>query len=271
MAKPQDNRGSASSAANGNAGRRRRILLGALVFFFGVAVLAGGAFFLFRQWFTGNPRFALRRIELHAHGYFQNNAEELRKILQLEYRRDNLFSLDLAKLRGKVQAIPCVRNCELVRILPDTLRVRISERIPRALLGNPASTWMVDEEGIILNRHQAMPISGTLPVIAGVRPETGFVAGKKLPELASALDLLMRSIRNFPDLAPVLFDVKNPDELQVTFRFQGRRAYRVKFPAAAKNYDYLLLHLQQALINAEATGETRTNINLLFEGTLVFQ
>jgi cell division protein FtsQ len=57
-----------------------------------------------------------------------------------------IFKLDLKEIAQRVEAIPWVRSCEVRRVLPDKLTVRVIERQPVALI-RLDTLYYVDEDG----------------------------------------------------------------------------------------------------------------------------
>jgi cell division protein FtsQ len=57
-----------------------------------------------------------------------------------------VFQLDLKEIAERVETLPWVRSCEVRRVLPDKLSVRVIERQPVALL-RMEKLYYVDEDG----------------------------------------------------------------------------------------------------------------------------
>jgi len=57
-----------------------------------------------------------------------------------------IFKLDLREISQRVEALPWVRSCEVRRVLPDKLRLRVIERRPVALI-RLDKLYYVDEDG----------------------------------------------------------------------------------------------------------------------------
>jgi cell division protein FtsQ len=57
-----------------------------------------------------------------------------------------IFKLDLKEIAHRVEALPWVRSCEVRRVLPDKLTVRVIERQPVALI-RLDKLYYVDEDG----------------------------------------------------------------------------------------------------------------------------
>ncbi|MFZ1728806.1 MAG: cell division protein FtsQ/DivIB [Bacteroidota bacterium] len=80
----------------------------------------------------------------------------------------NLASLDLLAIRGKILENPFIKDVELTRDPPQTLRVDVTERKPIAMLLNvQARDWLLDEDGFVLPASHK-PAVHDLPVITGV-------------------------------------------------------------------------------------------------------
>ena len=221
-----------------------------------------------KRWlFTENPRFAIREIELQNNGFWQNKSKLLASRLDLR-RGDNLFAVRPDVLRERLMRIPSVESCEVTRILPDTIHLRVIERIPRAVLSNPRSEWVVDENGIVIPRLESMSVSLPLPVILGIST-AGVTPGMKLEPLSEALALVMQTVRNFPDISIIAINLRNPEKLEFVMRYRNRKVCRVLMPARNRNLAYLLSVLQTAIIDAERSGETRSTFDLSFDGNVI--
>jgi len=78
---------------------------------------------------------------------------------------DPLLKVDLKKVRRNVVSHPWVKNATVARELPDTLRILVNERVPRAvILGRKFA--LVDVEGVVLGLHAFYPDG--YPVVTGV-------------------------------------------------------------------------------------------------------
>ena len=239
------------------------LLLGAAgIAFFGIY---GARRFLF----SGNDRFRLREIEVRSGGYWQDKAPQLAARIGV-HPGDNLFLLDPGELRRRLLAIPGVENSEVFRILPHTLRLRVIERVPRAVLSNPRSEWVVDETGAVIPRLESMSATVPLPVILGIST-TGVKAGMVLESLRPALELIMLTVRSFPDISIIAVNVRNPERLEFFMRFRGQKSCKVILPVRHQNFTYLLSALQSAIIYAERQGDTRGTFDLSFGRNVIIR
>ena len=76
--------------------------------------------------------------------------KEILSMTQLDRRR-NMLSIDLAKLRSKVEANPWIERAEIRRIFPDRISIKITERKPVAIILLD-HLYYIDGQGVIFTR-----------------------------------------------------------------------------------------------------------------------
>lgn len=96
-------------------------------------------------WVLTAPRFDLKGIEVAAPGPRVTVATVRRALAPVEGR--NLVLLSLDEVAGKVRRNPWVASVEIVKELPDGIRVKVSERRPVALLLAAGTLVWADAEG----------------------------------------------------------------------------------------------------------------------------
>ena len=111
--------------------RRARVRRGVLAL--GVTLVT--AFGLYVLWRAGdwalnilvyqNPAFAIGAVEVQTDGVIA--AAELRRWANVK-PGDNLLALDLVRLKRDLERIPFIATVSVERILPKTLRLRVTER-----------------------------------------------------------------------------------------------------------------------------------------------
>ncbi|HEX4342628.1 MAG TPA: FtsQ-type POTRA domain-containing protein, partial [Verrucomicrobiae bacterium] len=149
---------------------------------------------------------------------------------------DNLFALDLAKVKQHLEMAPMIQSVSVERILPRTLRIAVTERVPVAQVNVPGlragggvqiNVFQLDADGYVMlpldARDRAVPLSqqtDLLPVIAGIEP-TKLQPGRAIrdvPQLQSALELIAAfdhsPMAGLVDLRRV--DVSSPQVLVIT-------------------------------------------------------
>ena len=196
----------------------------------------GGGFALDRLVYE-NESFAVTEMDYRTDGIISENQLQNWGGVRVG---DNLLSLDLLRIKRNIELTPRVKMASVERILPDTLQVRVTERVPMAQIwvwqrggdgpgGYDCVRLQVDESG-----HVMPPIAGrsvvipeqqaewSLPVIAGIELKTlrSLAPGRAadLPKLQSALNLIRAyrrsSLAGEIDLRVV--DLSQPRILRVT-------------------------------------------------------
>ena len=251
----------------------RKKLRGALLVILGLvlitAALIFGMIWLKGALFHRNQRFALREVTVTGSGYWKTHPKELASRLELN-NGINLFSFKLREIRKKILAVPNVESCTVVRILPDTLVIHVTERVPRAFINSPRSPWVLDSKAVVMPRNQVMGNPGRLPVITGVDTRR-ITPGKELRELRTALELIMLTVRNFRDITIYEISIRNPEKMSVLLRYGRFPLCRVLIPVKNKGLSLMLLTLQSAIINTRRAGENKNTYDLSFEGKVVIR
>jgi len=196
----------------------------------------GGAFALNRLVYE-NESFSVRQLDYRTDGII--SIGQLQKWAGVR-AGDNLLRLDLLRIKRDIELAPRVKAASVERFLPDTLQVRVAERVPMAQVW----AWQRDGAGVTdydcvrlqldETGHVMSPIDGrsvvapekqaewSLPVVSGIDLKKlksltpGRLAG--LPKLRAALGLI-GEFRRSP-LAGVVdlrvIDLSQPRILRVT-------------------------------------------------------
>ncbi len=180
-----------------------------------LSVSFGTIFGLYLIWRTGewamnhflyeNKDFAVQQIDVQTDGVVA--VDQLRRWAEVK-PGDNLLALDLSIVKRNLELIPLIKSAAVERVLPRTLRIRVSEREPlaQAYAPQPRSdgqgydmvVYQVDEEGAVMAtlslRQRATPLAQAgeqLPTLAGIDP-INLAPGKKLdsPQVLAALELI---------------------------------------------------------------------------------
>jgi cell division protein FtsQ len=106
----------------------------------------------------------------------------------------NIFKVSLEERKAQLEQLPWVSHATVMRLLPDHLRVSISERTPVAFVRQGSRIGLVDANGVLLD----MPTDGTadthysFPVVTGIGladpPSTRAARMKIYKEFTTALD-----------------------------------------------------------------------------------
>jgi hypothetical protein len=211
-----------------------------------LAVSAGtliGLFLLLRgtEWTLNamvfkNEALSVRRIEVQTDGAIA--PEQIRQWAGVA-KGDNLAKLDLANIRRNLELAPLIKHASVERVMPDTLRLRVTERepmveahvlVPRADdSGYDIAAYYLDDEGYVMlpmekgmQRPLASAAADALPILTGLN-RSDLRPGRPVEsaQVMAALKLI-EAFENSPmfglaDLARI--DLSWPDVLQVTTQY----------------------------------------------------
>jgi cell division protein FtsQ len=108
-----------------------------------VAVVVAGAVWAWRHT-QSDERFAVRSIEID--GAVHTSRAALDRITS-RYVGANLFRMDIARVQQDLGGLGWVRSIDIEKKLPDTLRIKITERRPVALVRSGDRLLYVDRDG----------------------------------------------------------------------------------------------------------------------------
>ena len=93
--------------------------------------------------------FEVRTIETR--GASRASVEEIKSVVRRDVGETGVWQADLPELSKHLEKLPWVRTAVVTRVLPDGIRVRITEREPRAVVRTSAGRFMwVDDDAVYL-------------------------------------------------------------------------------------------------------------------------
>jgi cell division septal protein FtsQ len=150
--------------------------------FGGFACLRGGQWVLDRVAYE-NPAFAISSIEAQTDGVIL--PDQLRRWANVR-PGENLLALDLARVKRNLEMVPMIATVSVERILPKSLRIRVTEREPVGQVnvlrpngrgGVEAAVFHMDVAGFVIQpldpRQRTRPLTqgdDSLPVLKGIKP-----------------------------------------------------------------------------------------------------
>lgn len=190
--------------------RATRLRLGAVA----LAVTFGTVFGLYLFWRAGewtldkfvyeNSEFAIRRVDVQTDGVIA--PDKLRRWSGVR-PGDNLMALDLAAVKRNLELVSTIGSVSVERVLPSTLRIRVTERQPVAQVDVPragaaggiqVAVFQLDADGYVMQpldpRLCVIPLAqirDQLPVIVGLNTYQ-LQPGQRVesPQVLAALQLL---------------------------------------------------------------------------------
>jgi len=141
-----------------------------------------------RVLFTENRQFAIRHFDLKSDGRLK--PRHLREYANLREGL-NLFGVDIGQIRNNLESVPLISSVEVRRQLPDTLKIRVSERVALArLVCDGGLPLAVDREGYVLG--PSYPASA-MPKLYGIlAPELkpgSYIRDEDIRDAIELLDL----------------------------------------------------------------------------------
>jgi len=251
--------------------RTRRVL----VVFSRLVLLAGlcaavylGAREAARRFFFENPDYRVNTIELQTDGTLQR--EQVLKVADLR-EGENIFSVNLARVRERLQRLPQIDEVEVLRKLPAEIDIRMVERKPVAWITGEKqisdpfvseAAFLVDARGVLMKEKKLLPEYLGLPLILGCSSES-LEEGKVVQssEAKTALDLLRLSTRSFMQMRFQIreIDVSKSYCLLVT----DKNHTHVMF--ALDNLEAQLQRLEQFLVYSDDSKQELETVNLLVQ------
>ena len=184
-----------------------------------------------------NAAFAITEIDAHTDGVFA--PEQIRRLSGVKNGR-NLMDLELGNVKRDLELEPHFKSISVERVLPHTLRIRVTEREPIAQVNLPRArqgggldvvVMQLDAEGYVMSpldpRLRSTPlgqVDETLPVLTGVNPLELQGTRKRVEsaQVLSALELIEKfqesAMATAVDLKRV--EVSSPEVL-ITTTSQG--------------------------------------------------
>lgn len=93
--------------------------------------------------------FQVRNIEVR--GTSRGSVDEVQALVRKEVEKTGVWKADLNGMNARLERLPWVRTAVVSRVLPDGIRVRISERVPRAVVRTASGRFRwVDDDAVLL-------------------------------------------------------------------------------------------------------------------------
>jgi cell division protein FtsQ len=129
----------------------------------------------------------------------------------------NIFFVPLSDRKKQLEQIPWVESATVMRLLPNTLRVDVRERVPVAFVRIGSKVWLMDANGVLLEMPpKSAGMKYSFPVIVGAgdsEPLSVRAARMKIfNSLMQSFD--SEGARRSRDVSEV--DLSDPEDVKVT-------------------------------------------------------
>jgi len=132
---------------NQNTGKFLGLLV-PLVFIIGITFCLGFLLFMGYRTATASAFFDVKNVQVR--GLNRASRAEIENIVSRQAAKTGVWNADLAEIKRDVEKLNFVKNAAVSRVLPDGVRVNLTEREPRAVVGLDSGEFWVDDEGVLL-------------------------------------------------------------------------------------------------------------------------
>ena len=198
-----------------------RILLGtgALVVFsvFGISAFA------LRSFLEHDARFRIAGTSnIQATGLAQVSRADMLPVFGEDIGR-NIFFVPLAERRRQLEQIPWIEHATVMRLLPDQIRISVTERKPIAFVREGSLVALVDSNGVVLTEPPAMMAQHhySFPVVTGIN--SGDPIATRRAKMEVYQHLVSELDANGQHLSDQLseIDLNDPEDARVLMPEQG--------------------------------------------------
>lgn len=97
---------------------------------------------------TASDFFDVKTIDVR--GTSRTSKDDVEKIVRSQTEKSGVWNADLNEIKTNVEKLTFVKSAVVSRVLPDGLRVSVSERVPRVVAHLNAGDFWIDDEASIL-------------------------------------------------------------------------------------------------------------------------
>ncbi len=241
----------------------RNVVHGLLIMAVNLAVVAALSYAMLTIWngIRRSRQFAVEHIEIS--GAKRASADMMRRNLSV-FVGQNLFTLNLEAIETALMRDPWVLSSSVKRVLPDTLHVSTTERVPCALAMIEKVAHLLDSTGYVIGPAKGKPEAG-LPMLTGLpAPDTGYLA----EELRRGAGLIERLRRAFPAFANGISEVDLSRQDRITVHTLAGGPRLLLDPALVERNMRRYLGLRDEMTAGAGRAEY---VDLRWEGRITFR
>lgn len=97
---------------------------------------------------TASAFFDVKTIEIR--GVKRASKDEIEKIVSRQTERSGVWNADLTEIRDNVEKLTLVKSAVVSRVLPNTVRVNVNERVPRVIVKINSGEFWADDDAVNL-------------------------------------------------------------------------------------------------------------------------
>lgn len=155
----------------------------------------------------------------------------------------NLVWTDLEEWRGRLLRSPWVRDAALHRVLPSTVEIVVSERLPALIARMDSRLFLADDQGYVIDQYGPQYANFDMPIVDGLEIDKP-AAGAQLDATRAGLAArLVASLKGNPELARRVsqIDVSDAHNAHVTLANDAAVLYLGEDQFAPRIESYLQL------------------------------
>jgi cell division protein FtsQ len=200
-------------------------------------------------------------------------------VQQFVHDRDrSVLRVPLDVRRSEIEQIPWVESASVQRILPNHIRVELTERTPVAFARNRNELALIDSHGVILDRPQGEDLQ--FPIVSGVSEEVSrdqrekrmqiyqdFIKDVDLVRAGSSDRVSELDLSNPKDLRVVMTGLAGPTDSQTVTVHFGSGEFTGKYKMLVDNFSQWqantgrvqsidLQYMRQVVVNPDTSGST---------------
>lgn len=129
-----------------------------LFFIVGILFCLGFLTFMGFKTVTASAFFDVKAIDVR--GTSRIDKDDIERIIRARTEKSGVWNADLGEMKTDVEKLTLVKSAVVSRILPDGLRVSISERVPKAIVSINGGNFWADDDAVILGeikKDEALP------------------------------------------------------------------------------------------------------------------
>ena len=125
-------------------------------------VLVGYALHRATDWVLTTSMLAINRIEVEGLSRFSEG--EFNALVSLLHGQ-NILTIDLDGWRNRLTASPWVKDVEFRRVMPSTIQIIVSEKMPVGVGRFGERLYLIDEQGVVIDEHGPQYGDFDLPIV----------------------------------------------------------------------------------------------------------
>ena len=187
-----------------------------------ISVFAVSAYAL-RNFLEHDSRFRITgTTNIQATGLAQVSRAEMLPVFGEDIGR-NIFFVPLAERRKQLEQIPWIERATVMRLLPDQIRISVTERKPIAFVRQGSQVALIDNNGVVLTEPPAMMAQHhySFPVVTGVESQDSLATRRaKMDVYQHLVGELDSGGRHLSDQLSEI-DLSDPEDARVLMPEQG--------------------------------------------------